>query len=220
MARMTVRTFLICFLAVLFLCGTLKSHVAAAQSSNGSVPTGVTNPSTDQPDSPSRAPRPNDSYIIGDDDVLTISVWNEANISKDVTVRSDGKISLPLAGEVQATGRTPQGLSQDIAAKLQGFIHDPQVTVIVKQINSQKFNVLGQVVKPGSYPLTTGMTIVDAVATAGGFKDFAKKKSIYVLRPTPGHPDQRIPFDYEKFVKGKDAAQNIELKPRDTIVVP
>jgi polysaccharide export outer membrane protein len=94
------------------------------------------------------------------------------------------------------------------------------VTVIVQQINSQKFNILGQVTKPGSYPITAGTTIVDAIATAGGFRDFAKKKSIYILRQTPGGEELRIPFNYEKFIKGKNTANNIALKPHDTIVVP
>ena len=114
-------------------------------------------------------------------------------------------------------------LEEDIADKLKGYITDPQVTVIVQQINSQKFNILGQVAKPGSFPLTAGTTIVDAIALAGGFKDFAKKKSVYVLRLNPAGGETRISFNYEKFIKGKKSknpAQNIQIKPHDTIVVP
>jgi polysaccharide export outer membrane protein len=176
--------------------------------------------SSTQADPPSRIARPNETYIIGDDDVLSISVWKEPEISKQLPVRSDGKISLPLIGDVQAAGRTPPQLEQDVTARLQSFISDPKVTVIVEQINSQKINILGQVVKPGSYPLMAGTTILDAIATAGGFKDFAKKKSVYVLRQNPAGGEVRIAFNYDKFIKGKNVVQNITLKPRDTVVVP
>ena len=94
-----------------------------------------------------------DSFVIGNDDVLAINVWKEPDISRSIPVRSDGKISLPLVGEVQAAGQTPLKLEQEIASKLKSYISDPEVTVIVQQINSQKFNVLGQVARPGSYPL-------------------------------------------------------------------
>lgn len=173
-----------------------------------------------QNDQPTQASRRDDTYVIGDDDILAINVWKEPELTRQVTVRSDGRISLPLAGEVQAAGRTPTQLEQEITEKLRGFITDPQVTVIVQETKSQKFNVLGQVIKPGSYPLTNGTTVVDAVATAGGFKDFAKRKSIYVLRQNPAGRETRILFNYEKFIKGKSAIQNILLKPGDTVVVP
>ena len=161
-----------------------------------------------------------DNFVIGMDDMLAINVWKEAEISRSVPVRSDGKISLPLAGEVQAAGQTPRQLEVEIAKRLQNYISEPEVTVIVQQINSQKFNILGQVVKPGSYPLTNSPTILDAIAVAGGFRDFAKKKSIYILRQSPGGGQLRVPFNYKNVIKGKDADQNVQLQPRDTIVVP
>jgi len=161
-----------------------------------------------------------DAYIIGVDDVLAINVWKEPDISRSIPVRSDGKISLPLAGEVQAAGRTPLKLEQDIAAKLKNYISEPEVTVIVQQINSQKFNILGQVNKPGSYPLSNSPTVLDAVALAGGFRDFAKQKSIYVLRQNADGTQTRLPFNYKEVVKGKNLAQNVKLQPHDTIVVP
>jgi polysaccharide export outer membrane protein len=173
-----------------------------------------------QPDQASKGPHADATYIIGDDDVLAINVWKELELTRLVTVRSDGRISLPLAGEVQAAGRTPSQLEQEITSRLRGFITDPQVTVIVQETKSQKFNVLGQVVKPGSYPFTTGTTVVDAVATAGGFKDFAKRKSIYVLRQKPGGGETRISFNYDKFIKVKKGIQNVQLEPGDTLVVP
>jgi polysaccharide biosynthesis/export protein len=127
---------------------------------------------------------------------------------------------LPLVGEVLAAGRTPLKLEADIAEKLKGYISEPEVTVMVQQINSQKFNILGQVLKPGSYPLTNNATVLDAIALAGGFRDFAKKKSIYVLRQTAEGKQARLPFNYKEVVNGKNNAQNVKLQARDTVVVP
>src|ERR1700728_275930 len=162
-----------------------------------------------------------DSFVIGNDDVLAINVWKEPDVSRpSVPVRSDGKISLPLVGEVQAAGRTPLKLEQEIAARLKNYIAEPEVTVIVQQINSQKFNILGMVGRPGSYPISNSATVLDAIALAGGFRDFAKQKSIYVLRQNTDGTQARLPFNYKEVVKGKNPAQNIKLQPRDTIVVP
>lgn len=161
-----------------------------------------------------------DTFVIGDGDVLSINVWKETEVSKLVPVRSDGKISLPLVGEVQAAGRTPLKLEQDIASRLKSYISEPEVTVIVEQINSRKFNILGMVSKPGSYPLVNSATVLDAISMAGGFRDFAKQKSIYVLRQNPDGTQTRIPFNYKQVVKGENPAQNIQLQPHDTIVVP
>jgi polysaccharide biosynthesis/export protein len=160
-----------------------------------------------------------DSFIIGNDDLLAIDVWKEPGITRTIPVRSDGKISLPLVGEVQAAGLTPAKLEQDIAGKLKNYISEPEVTVIVQQVNSQKFNILGQVVKPGSYVIANSPTVLDAIALAGGFRDFAKKKSIYVLRHGPSG-ELRLPFNYKDVSQGKNMAQNIKLEPGDTIIVP
>jgi len=165
--------------------------------------------------------KPHDaSFIIGNDDLLTINVWKEPDISRSIPVRSDGRISLPLVGELQASGRTPLQLEQDISSKLKNYIAEPEVTVMVQEIHSQKFNILGQVTKPGSYPLDLATTVLDAIAAAGGFKDFANEKGIYILRVTPGGGQQRLAFNYKKVIKGKDLQENIKLEPRDTIVVP
>ena len=162
-----------------------------------------------------------DSFVIGNDDVLAITVWKEPDVSRpSIPVRSDGRISLPLAGEIQAAGKTPLALEKEIASKLQSFISEPEVTVMVQQINSQKFNILGQVSKPGAYSLTNSVTVLDAIALAGGFRDFAKKKSIYVLRQNADGTQARIPFNYKEVLKGENPAQNIRLQPHDTIVVP
>ena len=167
------------------------------------------------------ARKPHDaSFVIGNDDVLSINVWKEPDISRSIPVRSDGRISLPLVGEVQATGRTPLQLEQDIAGKLRNYIAEPEVTVMVQEIHSQKFNILGQVVKPGSYSLEVATTVLDAIAAAGGFRDFANQKGIYILRQNPGGGESRIAFNYKNVIKGKNPQQNIKLEPRDTIVVP
>ena len=161
-----------------------------------------------------------DTFVIGNDDVLAINVWKEPDVSRSIPVRSDGKISLPLVGEVQAAGQTPLKLEQAIAARLKSYIGEPEVTVIVQQINSQKFNILGQVTRPGSYPILNSATVLDAIALAGGFRDFAKQKAIYILRQNADGTQARLPFNYKEVVKGKNPAQNIKLQPRDTIVVP
>lgn len=161
-----------------------------------------------------------DSFVIGADDVLAVNVWKEPEISRSVPVRSDGKISLPLVGEVQASGQTPKQLEQEIAKRLQSYISEPDVTVIVQQIKSRKFNILGQVLKPGSYLLTNPLTVLDAIALAGGFRDFAKQKSIYVLRQDTEGNQARLPFNYKDVIKGKNLDQNVMLQSGDTVVVP
>jgi polysaccharide export outer membrane protein len=135
-------------------------------------------------------------------------------------VRSDGRISLPLVGEVQAAGRTPLQLEQEISTRLKDYITNPEVTVMVQQINSEKYNILGQVGKPGSYPLTLTTTVLDAIANAGGFRDFAKQKGIYILRQDAKGTESRIPFNYKDVIKGRNPQQNIKLQPNDTVIVP
>jgi polysaccharide export outer membrane protein len=160
------------------------------------------------------------SYVIGNDDVLGINVWKDPDLSRSIPVRSDGKISLPLVGELQAAGRTPLQLEHDIALILKDYMTAPEVTVIVEQINSKKFNILGQVLKPGSYSLALATTVMDAIATAGGFRDFAKKEDIYILRELPDGTESHIRFNYKSFIKGKNPTQNIKLEPHDTVIVP
>jgi polysaccharide export outer membrane protein len=169
----------------------------------------------------SMSPRQHDdSYVIGNGDVLAINVWKDADLSRTIPVRSDGKISLPLVGEVQAAGRTPVQLESDITEKLKSYITSPVVAVMVEQVNSKKFSILGQVAKPGSYTLALATRITDAIATAGGFRDFAKEKHIYVLRQNPDGSQSRIDFNYKDFIKGNNQAKNIKLQPNDTVIVP
>ena len=164
--------------------------------------------------------RSDDAYVIGANDVLAINVWKEPDVTRSVPVRSDGKISLPLAGELQAAGQTPRQLEQEITKRLQSYISDPEVTVIVTESRSQKINILGMVARPGTYLLSGSTTVLDAISMAGGFKDFAKKKSIYVLRASPDGTQKRIPFNYKEVIKGTNPEQNVKLQSGDTVVVP
>ena len=204
--------------ACVLISGWLAAQTDTAKNANSTPP--AAQPASADPTSGTAARPHDDTYIIGDDDVLSINVWKESEVSKTVPVRSDGKISLPLAGEVQASGETPLQLEKILASKLQSFISEPEVTVIVTEIKSQKFNILGMVNKAGTFPLTSSLTVLDAIALAGGFRDFAKQKSIYVLRKNPDGGESRLPFNYKEVIKGKNSAQNIKLQPRDTIVVP
>jgi polysaccharide biosynthesis/export protein len=198
-----------------FLSGTLRAQTAGGPEANHTNPSAMTATGADV----SAAKPHDDSFVIGNDDVLAINVWKEPDISRSIPVRSDGKISLPLVGEVQAAGLTPLNLEKDIASKLKNFISEPEVTVMVQQVNSQKFNVLGQVVRPGTYVIANSPTVIDAIALAGGFRDFAKQKSIYVLRQGDSR-ESRIPFNYKEVSQGKNMTQNIKLQPGDTIIVP
>ncbi len=160
------------------------------------------------------------NYVIGSDDILAINVWKEPELSRQVPVRPDGKISVPLLGDVQAAGLTPMELQSNLEKQWQKFVSAPEVTVIVHQVNSQKFNVVGQVEHPGTFPLTQPITVLDAIAAAGGFRDFAKTSKIYILRQQPDGSQTRLPFNYKQVIKGNNMSQNVRLEPRDVVVVP
>jgi len=207
-------------LALILLVGSLWAQAPATGQADGRSQDSAATASLTQPLKTAANMPHDDSFVIGNDDVLAINVWKEPEISRSVPVRSDGKISLPLVGEVQASGETPRKLEQAIAAKLQSYLSEPEVTVIVQEIKSQRFNILGQVARPGSYSLANAATVLDAIALAGGFRDFAKQKAIYVLRRNPDGRESRIRFNYTAVIKGKNSGQNVNLQPRDTIVVP
>lgn len=214
------RQFVHCGLVGLLLvgCASAQTQVASDSSSRDLVPADVS--ATAKPAGAS-TPKPHDNdFIIGNGDVLNINVWKQPDLSRAVPVRSDGKVSLPLVGEVVAAGQTPAKLEEQLTTMFKPYLAEPEVTVIVEQINSQKFNILGRVAKPGSYPLVNPTTVLDAIALAGGCRDFAKQKSIYVLRRNPNGTETKLPFNYQEVIKGKNTAQNIDLQPRDTIVVP
>jgi polysaccharide export outer membrane protein len=157
-------------------------------------------------------------YVIGADDNLHISVWKEPDLTNTLPVRPDGKISMPLLNDVQAAGLTPMQLATSLTEKLKKYLADPRVTVVVTQMNSQRFYVLGEVLHSGAIPLLPNMTVLQALATAG-FTQFANTKGIYVLRTENGK-QQKMAFNYKQVMKGDAPAQNITLKPGDTIVVP
>jgi polysaccharide biosynthesis/export protein len=206
-------------LTSLLMLGQLsaQTQVAKESGSQSLVPADVSSAST----STSAVPKPHEKdFVIGNGDVLGISVWKQPDLSRSVPVRSDGKVSMPLIGEITAAGQTPAMLEKQLTSKFQPYLAEPEVTVIVEQINSEKFNILGRVVKPGSYLLVNPTTVLDAIALAGGCKEFAKQKQIYVLRRHPDGSEARLPFNYQDVIKGKNTAQNVDLQPRDTIVVP
>jgi polysaccharide export outer membrane protein len=168
------------------------------------------------------APKPvtqDPNYIIGPQDVLDISVWKETELTRTVPVRPDGKISIPLLNDVRAAGLTPNQLAAQITTSLKRFVTDPQVTVIVTQINSQRVYILGEVLRTGAYPLLPGMTMLQALSSAGGFTQFANRKKIYMFRIENGK-QVKYPFDYKAVIDGKRTDQDVVLKAGDTIVVP
>jgi polysaccharide biosynthesis/export protein len=159
------------------------------------------------------------AYLIGPEDVLDVTVWKEPDASRVEPVRPDGRISLPLIHDVQAAGLTAQELTEAVTEKLRKYINDPQVTVIVKEMNSQRVFVVGEVLRAGAFPLIPGMTVLQALASAGGFTTFADVKKIHVVRLRAGKQIE-LPFNYRDVLKGDNPAQNIKLERGDTIVVP
>jgi polysaccharide biosynthesis/export protein len=159
---------------------------------------------------------PAPAYTIGLGDVLRIVVWREPELTLDVTVRSDGMITVPLLGDVQAAGRTPSQLADRLKTELDRLIENPRVTVSVSQATTARVYVVGQMLRPGEFPLSGRMTVLKALALAGGFKEFARPENIVIVRE-----DQTvIPFNYKRIAEGKDVSQNILLAAGDTIVVP
>ncbi len=159
-----------------------------------------------------------DSYVIGPSDVLTVTVWKEPTLSGPILVRPDGMITLPLLGDVQASGLTPPKLADQIASKLKKYFQNPNVSVVIGEIHSKVVYLLGEVGKKGPVEMTSGMTLLEAIASAGGLTDYANAKKIYILRDEAGK-HERIPVHYKEALKG-DNEFNLALEPGDTIVVP
>lgn len=157
------------------------------------------------------------SYLIGPSDLLEISVWGEDNLSRQLAVRSDGYISLPLAGELQAADKTPAQLQKEIEKILAKYVKEPHCAVIVREPRSKRFYVQGQVARPGEYILDRDMTITQVISTAGGFNQWADTGSIVVLR-TENKIQKRINVNYNKIIKGK--VDNVFIKPGDTVIIP
>jgi polysaccharide biosynthesis/export protein len=166
---------------------------------------------------PAAIPRPSD-YVIGAEDVISVVFWKEKDLSADVVVRPDGKISLPMLNDVQAAGLTPEQLAEFVEKAALQYVRDPEATVIVKEIRSRKITVIGQVSKSGTFPLSSGMTVLQAIGEAGGFTEDANKSDITIVRIESG-VERRHKFNYNEVVKGKKTQQNIRLVPGDTILV-
>jgi polysaccharide export outer membrane protein len=158
-------------------------------------------------------------YVIGPDDQLSIVFWRDKDLSADVIVRPDGKISLPLLNDVQAAGMTPEQLRQKVTEDAKKYVADPTATVVVRQINSRKVFITGEVEKPGPYQLTAPTTVLQLISMAGGLKEYANAKKIVVMRVENGRP-MGYAFNYKDVMNRKNMKQNIELKPGDTVLVP
>ena len=163
---------------------------------------------------PGVAPVDSKTYVIGAEDVIFIKVWRDNDVSGQFLVRPDGRISVPLIGDVTASGRTPEQLEKDIAERLSKFIREPQVNVGILMVGSKKYFILGEVNKPGSFPLVVPTNVLEALVNAGGFRDFANETKILILRG-----NKVLTFNYRQVTRGKKPEQNILLEPGDKIIV-
>jgi polysaccharide export outer membrane protein len=162
---------------------------------------------------------PPPGYVIGVDDKLAIVYWKDKDMSAEVIVRPDGKISLPLLNEIAAAGKTPAQLHDEILDQSRRYVEDANVTVVVLQINSRRVFITGEVNKPGPYPLAGPTTVLQLIAMAGGLREYAKGKNIILMRTENSTPVS-FPFNYQDVIARRNLKQNIELKPGDTVVVP
>jgi polysaccharide export outer membrane protein len=199
----------------------LWTAVAGTAAAQGAVAGAPRPQDTPRPGAAAAAdiPRRANDYVIGAEDVLTIVFWREKDLTGDVTVRSDGKISLPLLNDIQAAGLTPEQLRDRVTVEARRYFEDPTATVVVKQSNSRRVFITGKVQKPGPYPLTSATTVLQLIAIAGGLRDFSNASEIVIMRTENGRA-LTLPFNYNDVVKRKAVRQNIELKPGDTVVVP
>jgi polysaccharide biosynthesis/export protein len=167
---------------------------------------------------PATAPVLPSDYVIGVEDVLNVIFWREKDMSAEVVVRPDGKISLPMLNDVQAAGLTPEQLADIVAKAGSKFVRDSGATVMVKEIRSRKIYIIGEVNRPGTIQLGSEMTVLQALGEAGGFVEGADKGDVIIVRKE-GNSERRFKFNYNDVVKGKNPAQNIRLMPGDTIIV-
>jgi polysaccharide export outer membrane protein len=159
------------------------------------------------------------SYVIGPGDLLSIDVWKEKELSKQVSVRLDGKISLPLVNDVQAAGLTSTELRSQLTEKYKDFVDVPEVSVTVLESRSKRIYLLGKVAKPGEYPMQKNMTVVQAISLAGGLAEWADSSDVKLIRKIKG-TEKTFKVDYDAIVSGEDLSQNVLLQPDDTIFVP
>jgi polysaccharide export outer membrane protein len=171
------------------------------------------------PDAPAAGAAVPADYVIGADDVLSIIFWREKDLSSDVSVRPDGRISLPLLNEIVAAGLTPEQLRVQVTEAAEKLLEEPTVTVVVKAINSRKVFITGQVGKPGAYPLLSPTNVMQLITMAGGVMEYADDENISILRTEAGKQIS-LRFNYDEVKKRKRLEQNIMLKPGDTVIVP
>lgn len=217
----TQRSYMIMF-AVAMVAATsapMLSQTPNSHQSTQATQTASTRPSPDRPEGVNPPSKAGKDYVIGADDVLDVSVWKEQELTRSLQVRPDGKISMPLLGDVQAAGLTPGQLAQNVSDKLKKYLTAPQVTVILTQINSQRVYVMGEVTRPGAYPVLPGMTVLQAISSAGGLTPFANSKKIFLMRDE-NHIQTKYPFSYKEVLDGRKAEENLPVKAGDTIVVP
>lgn len=158
-------------------------------------------------------------YVIGPDDVLGVLFWRDTSLSGDVVVRPDGKITLPLLNEVSAAGLTTEALRARLTEEALRYLDSPTITVVVREIHSRKVFITGEIAGPGTYPLSSSMTVMQLIATAGGLREYAKRDKIVIMRFEDGQ-DTLYRFNYKHILEGKNVDQNIRLKPGDTVIVP
>jgi polysaccharide biosynthesis/export protein len=197
---------------------TAAANGFAQQAARSAAPPASAPKSANSSVAPSGLPTPDD-YVIGPDDVLSVVFWRDKDMSADVAVRPDGKISLPVINEMVATGLTAEQLRARITEAASKFVTDPTVSVVVKAINSRKVFITGMVAKPGDYGIPGRTTVLQLIAMAGGLHEFADAKNISINRIENGR-QVNLRFNYKDVSKGKNLKQNIELKPGDTIIVP
>ena len=197
------------------LVTALSAATALAQTS---APQQPTKPAAPKAEAAPSVPLPTD-YTIGAEDVLNIVFWREPDMSAEVVVRPDGKISLPLLNDVVALGLTPAQLRATLTEQAKKLIADPNVAVVVKQINSRKVFITGNVERPGPYALGGPTTVLQLIALAGGLREYADSKHIVIMRVEKG-VSVSLPFNYNDISKRKNLHQNVELKPGDTVIVP
>lgn len=176
-------------------------------------------PTTAQAQQLSNEPATPEDYVIGPGDVLGVQFWREAEMSGDVTVRPDGRITLPVIGEIQAAGLRPEALKDQILAAASKFMTDPNVAIVIRTINSRKVFITGRVTTPGAHLLVAPLTVLQAIALAGGLTEYADSKNITILRNENGEV-RSLKFNYKDVSKGRNLSQNIQLLPGDTVVVP
>ena len=217
----TQRSCMILF-ATVFTAGLAIPGFAQGQNpreSPATTQTASAKPAAERPEGVNPPVKVGKDYVIGADDVLDVSVWKEQELTRTLQVRPDGKISMPLLGDVQAAGLTPGQLGQSVSEKLKKYLTAPQVTVILTQINSQRVYITGEVTRPGAYPVLPGMTILQAITSAGGLTQYANTKKIFLMRDE-NHIQTKYPFSYKEVLDGRKAGENLPVRAGDTIVVP